>query len=78
MPMRRRKEVTSWRECSCRRAGFRLQAGVTHGLVHAIEGAQQGGLAAAGRTDQRGDLAVGNAHVDVEEGLLGAVEEIDL
>jgi len=46
--------------------------------MHAVEGAEQSGLAATGRADERRDLAGGNAHVDVKERLLLAIEKIDL
>src|SRR5205814_6502942 len=57
---------------------FAFQAGAAHDLVHAIQGAQQGGLATAGGTNERGDLVGGDAHADIEERLLAAVKEIDL
>ena len=57
---------------------FPLEPGMAHGFVHAVEGAKQGGLATAGRTNKRGDLAGGDAHTDIEQGLLVAVKEIDL
>src|SRR6266478_2249214 len=57
---------------------FALEAGAAHDLVHAIEGAQQGGLAAAGGANERGDLIGGDAQVDVEEDLLAGKKEIDL
>ena len=57
---------------------FPFQACIPHGFVHAVERPQQGGLAAARWTDQRSHAIGGNAHVDVKEGLLFAVEEINL
>ena len=57
---------------------FAFEARVAHGFVHAVEGAQERGLPAAGRADQRGDFVGGDAQVDVEQGLLGAVIKIDL
>jgi hypothetical protein len=38
-------------------------------VVHAVEAAQVGRLAATGRADQRGDLLVVDRHVDVLERL---------
>ena len=55
-------------------------AGVTDAvdqLVHAVEIAQQSRFAAAGRSDERGDLALGNVEGDVLQRLLFAVEEIE-
>ena len=45
-------------------------------LVDAVEAAQQRGLAAAGRADQRGDLAVADIEVDVLQRLEVAVPEV--
>jgi len=39
---------------------FAFQASAAHDLVHAIQGAQQGGLATAGGTNERGDLVGGD------------------
>src|SRR3954452_17646603 len=55
-----------------------LGAAALDRVVHAVEAAQEGGLAAAGRADQRGDLTLRDIHADVEQGLLGAVPEVDL
>ena len=55
-----------------------LDARVAQGFLHAVESAQEGGLAAAGRPDERGDAVGGNSQTDVEKSLLGAVEKIDL
>ncbi len=55
---------------------FAFQARSADGFVHAIEDAKQGGFAATGRADERGDFLVRNAHVYVEEDLLRAIEEI--
>ncbi len=57
---------------------FALEAGIADGFVHAVERAQESGFAAAGRADERGDFVCGDAQVDIEEGLLAAVPEIDL
>src|SRR5262249_4206312 len=51
---------------------------VAHGFVHAVERAKQCGLAAARWADKRGDFIRGDTHADIEQGLLAAVEEIDL
>src|SRR5260370_26961236 len=56
---------------------FAFEAGAAHGLVHAGESAEQRGLAAAGKADERGDLICGDAHADVEKDLLGAVKKND-
>src|SRR5271165_2504288 len=56
---------------------FALEAGVAHGFVHAVECAQESGFTAAGRTDESGDFAGGDAEIDVEKSLFGAVPEID-
>src|SRR5713226_1965717 len=55
---------------------FAFEACAAHGLVHAVESAKQSGLAAPGGANERSDLVGGDAHADVEEGLLAAVEEI--
>ncbi|MPM67332.1 hypothetical protein SDC9_114254 [bioreactor metagenome] len=47
-------------------------------VVHAVEAAQVGRFAAAGRADQCGDLLVVDRHVDVLQGLGFAVEEIEV
>src|SRR5665811_582309 len=52
-------------------------ADVDH-VVHAIETAQEGRLAAAGRADQGGDRLIEHFKIDVEQGLLLAVPEIDV
>src|ERR1700682_3678518 len=57
---------------------FALEPGAAHGFVHAVEGAKQGGLAATGGANERGDLIGGDAHADIEEDLLAAVKEIEL
>ena len=56
---------------------FTFQAGGADGFVHAIEDAEESGFAAAGRADESSDSFVGDAQVDVEENLLGAIEEIE-
>ena len=47
-------------------------------VVHAVEDAQQRGLAAAGRPDEGGDLALIERHVDVLERAVVAVIEIQI
>ena len=46
-------------------------------VVHAIDVAQERGLAAAGGADERGDLLLGNVHADAEQGLLRAVVKVE-
>ena len=55
-----------------------LDAEAAHGVVHPVEAAQKGRLAAAGGPDQGRDLATADAEVDPGEGLLGAIEDRDL
>src|ERR1700759_3975452 len=57
---------------------FAFETRVTHGFVHAVEGAEQSGFAAAGRADESGDFVRGDAEADVEESLLCAVEKVAL
>jgi hypothetical protein len=47
-------------------ADVALVAHAVDQVVHAVEAAQQGGLAAAGGADEGGDLAARDLHVDVE------------
>ena len=47
-------------------------------VVHAINAAQQGGLAAPGRTNEGGDGALGNIKIDIEQDLVISVGEIDV
>ena len=47
-------------------------------VVHAVEDAQQGRLAAARRADHRRDLALRHGEVDAFQGLLLAIEEVEL
>ena len=56
---------------------FAFEAGMTHGFVHAVESAQERGLAASRWADKGGDFVGGDIEIDVEERLLGAVVEID-
>jgi hypothetical protein len=48
------------------------------GVVHPVDAAQEGRLAAAGRADEGGHLVGPDVDVDVEQRLLVAVPEIDL
>ena len=47
-------------------------------VVHAVEAAQKGALAAAGRADQSGDLTLADRDRDVLERLIVAVPEIEM
>ena len=47
-------------------------------VVHAVETAQEGRLAAARRADQRRYLVLGQIDVDIEERLLLAIEDVDV
>jgi len=47
-------------------------------VVHAIESAQQGGLAAARRSNESSYLVVGNVHVDIFNAFEIAVIEIQI
>ena len=53
-------------------------AHVAEALVDAIDAAQEGRLAAARRADQRGDDALLDLEVDVEQRLEGAVPEVEV
>ena len=46
-------------------------------VVHAVEGAEQGGFAAARGPDERGDGLPGKSGVDILQGLKGPVEQIE-
>ncbi len=50
-------------------------AATVHQVVHAVEGAQQGRLAAARRADEGSDALLGDIHADVEQRLFVAVEQ---
>ena len=52
--------------------------GARNDLVHAIEGAQHGGLATAGRSDERGDLVGFDVDVHVFHGQEVAVEDVQM
>ncbi len=47
-------------------------------VVHAVDAAQERGLAAARRADEGGDGAIGDVDRDVEQRLLVAVEDVDV
>jgi hypothetical protein len=47
-------------------------------VIHAIEVAEEGGLAAAGRTDECGDVTFGDVQVNRVQDLRGAIEKIEL
>src|SRR5690606_24996713 len=51
---------------------------VTNGVVHPVETAQEGRLAATRRADQRGDRSRGNIEADALQRLLGAVIDVDI
>ncbi|MCY1437076.1 hypothetical protein D9M71_532250 [compost metagenome] len=50
-----------------------FHAAAVNQVVHAVEGTQQGRLAAAGRADEGGHALLGDVHADIEQGLLVAV-----
>ena len=54
------------------------RADVAQAFVDPVDAAQEGRLAAAGRADQRGDDALLDVEVDVEQRLEGAVPEVEL
>src|SRR5579862_2714857 len=54
-----------------------FHAAVADGFVHPVEGAQKGGLAAAGGSNECCDLPVIHLHGDVAQSLKGAVIEIE-
>ncbi len=67
------------RRCPRRRAGCcRSTRQLVDGVVHPVEAAQEGRLAAAGRADQRRDLVLADVEADVLQRLLVAVEDADL
>ena len=55
-----------------------IDAHVAQPLVDAINAAQEGGLSAAGGPDQRGNDALLDVQVDVEQCLEGPVPEVQL
>jgi hypothetical protein len=58
-------------------ADLTLDAAAVDQVVHAVEAAQQRGLATAAGADERGDLLLRDAQADVLQRLLGAVEQIE-
>ena len=54
-----------------------LDAGAGDQVVHPVEAAQHGRLAAAGRADQRGDLVLAEREVHVVDGVEVAVEDVE-
>src|SRR5690606_10432391 len=56
-------------------AHFAGDAAAGHQVVHPVEAAQDGRLAAAGRADEGGDLATPEGQVDVVHGVEVAVED---
>ena len=59
-------------------ADVALDAGARDQVVHPVQGAQHGGLAAPGRADERGDLVLVDGQRDVGDGPEGAVVDGDL
>ena len=57
-----------------------LSRGALPGIqfVDTVQGPQQGGLATAGRANERGDLAVVDVHVHVVQRLVFSVEEAQI
>ena len=80
MPISRAQqiEVLLGARCSRRRAAPRLRRAVRIEVVHAVEHAQQGRLAAARRTDERRHLVFVERHVDVFERPGFAVVEVEI
>src|ERR1700694_672695 len=76
------KTMLPRRRSSCRLAAVVISSGPSRmdplirargQVVHAIKGVKQRGLAAAGGTDQRGDLVLGDGQRDIVEGAEAAV-----
>src|SRR5690606_27843855 len=55
-----------------------LDAGAGDEVVHAVERAQEGGLAAARGPDEGGDLVLGDGEVHALDGVEAAVEDVDV
>src|SRR5439155_5870055 len=55
-----------------------FDAGAGDDLVHAVQRAQHGGLAAAGGADERGDVLRRDADAHALDGMKLAVEEVDV
>ncbi|MCY1432221.1 hypothetical protein D9M71_482120 [compost metagenome] len=58
-------------------ADLAVDAAAVDQIVHAVEGAQQGRLAATGRADEGGDAVLRDVQADVEQRLLVAVEQVE-
>ncbi len=54
-----------------------LDAAVLDAVVHAVKAAQQRGLSAARRPDERGDLLVADLDIHVLERMVVAIEQVD-
>ena len=66
---------TSWLS---REAALAAEAAAVHCVVHPVQAAQEGGLAAARRADQRDHLVPADIQVDVVDGALVAIIHVDL
>ena len=55
-----------------------LDADAGDQVVHAVEGLEEGGLAAAGGPDEGGDLVGGDVHIHAVEGVVCAVPQIQI
>ena len=55
-----------------------FDAGAVHEVVHPVQRAEKRGLAAAGGSDQGGDLVLPEAQVDVGDGTEVAIEDVDV
>ena len=53
-------------------------SGIQHQIVHAIEAAQQGGLAATGRADERGGFFFGDLQIDRFQRAFFTVVKVDV
>ena len=53
-----------------------LDTAVLHVIVHTVQATQQGRLAAAGRPDERGDLALGNIDRNVLQRMMVAIVQV--
>ena len=49
-----------------------------HPVVHPVQGLQQGALAASGRPDQGGDLIAFHLHIDVLQGLVFPIVQVQV
>ncbi len=57
---------------------FADDARVANRFVHAIERAQECGLAATGRADERSDFVLGNLKTQSEDGLLRTIKKVQV